>query len=74
MPTLIPRLFSDRRPAAHHRQIVHFDDVRSATVESISKTRAGEPRALQIQVDGDYIGERQQIQLRVEPEALTIVA
>jgi diacylglycerol kinase family enzyme len=74
MPTLVPRLFSKKRPGARHRQIVHFDDVRSATVESISKTRAGEPRALQIQVDGDYIGERQQIQLRVEPEALTIVA
>jgi diacylglycerol kinase family enzyme len=27
MPTLISRLFSDSRPAARHRQIVHFDDV-----------------------------------------------
>src|SRR4029079_16486266 len=56
MPTLIPRLFSDRSPAAHHRQIVHFDDVTSATVESIwKKDKDGEPRALPIQVDGDYI-------------------
>jgi diacylglycerol kinase family enzyme len=74
MPTLIPRLFSDRRPAAHHRQIVHFDDVASATIESIWKGRDGELRALPIQVDGDYIGEKARIELRAVPGALTIVA
>jgi diacylglycerol kinase family enzyme len=74
MPTLIPRLFSDRRPAAHHRQIVHFDDVHSATVESVWKGRDGELRALPVQVDGDYIGEKTRLELRAEPGALTIVA
>ncbi len=31
MPTLIPRLFSERRPAARHRQIEHFEGVSTAT-------------------------------------------
>ncbi len=74
MPTLIPRLFSDRRPAARHRQIDHFEGVHRASVESISKTGEGEVRPLPIQVDGDYIGERPRIDLSVEPGALTIVA
>jgi diacylglycerol kinase family enzyme len=74
MPTLITRLFSKKRPAARHRQIVHFEDVTAATIESISTKRDGEPRMLQVQVDGDYIGERRQITLRAEPAALTIVA
>jgi len=74
MPTLIPRLFSERRPAARHRQIDHFDDVTSATVASISQTRDGTTRPFPVQVDGDYIGERTSIDLRVAPQALTFVA
>jgi diacylglycerol kinase family enzyme len=74
MPTLIPRLFSERRPAARHRQIVHFEDVHTASVESISKTKEGEVRPLQVQVDGDYIGEKDRIELGVAPGALTIIA
>jgi diacylglycerol kinase family enzyme len=74
MPTLIPRLFSQRRPAVHHRQIVGFDDITGAVVESISEDRSGAPRSFQLQVDGDYIGERTRVELGVEPGALTIIA
>ncbi len=74
MPTLINRLFSETRPAARHRQVAHFDDVLSATVETISKDKDGSPRLLPLQVDGDYIGERERIELGVVPGALTIVA
>ena len=74
MPTLLPRLFSARRPAVRHRQIVGFEDVIAATVESISEDRSGAPRPFQLQVDGDYIGERTRVELGVEPGALTIVA
>jgi diacylglycerol kinase family enzyme len=74
MPTLISRLFSEKRAAAAHRQIQHFDDVSFATVESISADKDGEPRPFPLQVDGDYIGERTRIELRAEPGALTIVA
>jgi diacylglycerol kinase family enzyme len=74
MPTLINRLFSESRPAARHRQVAHFDDVTSATVETVSKNKDGTPRPLPLQVDGDYIGERDRIELGVDPAALTIVA
>jgi diacylglycerol kinase family enzyme len=74
MPTLIARLFSEKRPAARHRQIVHLDDVQRATVESISEGRDGGTRPLQVQVDGDYIGEKTRLELSADPGALTIVA
>ena len=74
MPTLLPRLFSQRRPAVRHRQILGFEDVTGATIESISEDRSGAPRSFQLQVDGDYIGERTRIELGIEPGALTIIA
>jgi diacylglycerol kinase family enzyme len=74
MPTLIPRLFSETRPAARHRQVEHFDDVAAATVSSISADKDGIPRPFPLQVDGDYIGERTAVALRADPGALTIVA
>jgi diacylglycerol kinase family enzyme len=74
MPTLIPRLFSEKRPAARHRQVEHFEDVRAARVNSISETRDGVIRPFPIQVDGDYIGEHTHIDLSVAPGALTVVA
>jgi diacylglycerol kinase family enzyme len=74
VPTLIPRLFSERRPGARHRRIAHFDDVTSAAVSSISETAAGDTRPFPVQVDGDYIGEQTHVELGVDPGALTIVA
>jgi diacylglycerol kinase family enzyme len=74
MPTLLPKLFSQRRPAVRHRQIVGFTGVTKATVESISEDRSGAPRPFQLQVDGDYIGERTRVELGIQPGALTIVA
>lgn len=74
MPTLISRLFSERGPASHHRQIEQFSGVAEATVSSISTTKDGTLRPFPVQVDGDYIGERTQVEMRVDPGALTIVA
>lgn len=74
MPTLIARLFSERRPAAEHRQVVHFDDVTAATVASISEDGNSGIRPFPVQVDGDYIGERTTAELRADPGALTIVS
>lgn len=74
MPTLIRRLFSETRPAAHHKQVAHFDDVTHAVVETISQAKDGTPRPFPLQVDGDYIGERERVELRAAPSALTIVA
>jgi diacylglycerol kinase family enzyme len=74
MPTLIPRLFSERRPAARHRQVEHFGEVTAAAVSSISETKDGVTRPFPVQVDGDYIGERTKVELAVAPGALTVVA
>jgi diacylglycerol kinase family enzyme len=74
MPTLISRLFSAHKPAARHRQVQHFDDVRMATVESVSTDGDGQPKPFPVQVDGDYIGDRTRTTLAVDPGALTIVA
>ena len=74
MPTLLPRLFSQKRPAVRHRQIEGFTDLTGAVVESISEDRSGAPRTFQLQVDGDYIGERTRVEIGVDPGALTIVA
>ncbi len=74
MPTLISRIFSESRPAARHRQIDHFPGVAEATIASTSETRDGVPRPFPVQVDGDYIGERTELNLAAEPGALTVVA
>jgi diacylglycerol kinase family enzyme len=74
MPTLIPRLFNERRPAARHRQIDHFEGVTAATIASTSETKDGTVRPFPVQVDGDYIGERTQMKLGVVPGALTVVS
>jgi diacylglycerol kinase family enzyme len=74
MPTLITRIFSEKRPAARHRQIEHFAGITEARISSISKTRDGIARPFPVQVDGDYIGERTELELAIDPGALTIVA
>jgi diacylglycerol kinase family enzyme len=74
MPTLIARLFGERGPAANHRQIEHFAGISEATVSSISKNKDGVTRPFPVQVDGDYIGEKTELGLGVDPGALTVVA
>ena len=74
MPTLISRIFSEKRSAAQHRQIEHFAHIDGATISSISETKDGVTRPFPVQVDGDYIGERTELELRVDPGALTVVA
>ena len=73
-PTLVTRLLSESMEAAQHRQIEHFDDVTEATIESISRDGHGDRRPLPLQLDGDYIGEVEQLRLRIAPGALTVVA
>jgi diacylglycerol kinase family enzyme len=74
MPTLINRLFSESRPAARHKQVAHFGDVSHAVIETASKDKKGSPLPLPLQVDGDYIGERERVEIRAVPSALTVVA
>lgn len=74
MPALISRLFSEDKPASRHKQVVHFDDVTHAVVETASTNKDGSVRPFPLQVDGDYIGERERVELRAAPDALTVIA
>ncbi len=72
--SLIPRLLSGRLKATSHRQIELLPQISEAVVSSISEGEDGTRRAFPVQVDGDYIGQREQVRLAVAPGALTIVA
>jgi diacylglycerol kinase family enzyme len=75
MPSLMARLLSgERLPASAHRQIVHLDDVTEAAVRSISEDRHSAIRPFPVQVDGDYIGERERVEIGVVPQSLTVIA
>jgi diacylglycerol kinase family enzyme len=74
MAPIVARVLAEGLRASRHRQIAHFDDVISARVVSASTDAAGRPRAFPIQVDGDYIGAHAELDLAVDPGALTIIA
>jgi diacylglycerol kinase family enzyme len=69
VPTLIPRLFSGRaRAVQRHRQVQGLSDVTEARVESVDE------RSFPLQVDGDYIGEFDEVEYGVLPRGLVAVA
>ena len=69
MPTLIPRLFSGRPDSvARHRQIESFTDLRGLRVVSV------DGGTFPLQVDGDYVGEFEEIEFGVTPAALSVVS
>ena len=74
MPTIASRVLTERLAASKHRQIDHAEGVTEALVSSISTDEQGVTRAFPVQVDGDYIGEHTELQVGVEPRALTVVA
>jgi diacylglycerol kinase family enzyme len=74
MGPIITRVLSEGLRASRHRQIDHFDDVTSARVTSVSTDAEGVARPFPIQVDGDYIGAHAELELGIDPGALTVVA
>jgi diacylglycerol kinase family enzyme len=74
MPTIAARVLSDRIRAADHSQIDHFEAVTRAQLESTSHDEGGRIRPFPLQVDGDYIGDYAELELGIEPGALTVVA
>ncbi len=73
MGSIITRVLSERLRASRHRQIEQFDDVTSARVESISRDDADGLRPFPVEVDGDYIGAHTELELAIDPGALTVV-
>jgi diacylglycerol kinase family enzyme len=74
MPTIALRVLSERFRAADHRQIEHFEDLTSGRLESISGDEGGRVRPFPLQVDGDYIGDYTEVELGIEPGALSVIA
>jgi diacylglycerol kinase family enzyme len=76
MPTIASRVLGTgkRTRPAQHRQIDHAEGVTEALVQSISEDESGTLRRFPVQVDGDYIGDFAELDVSVEPRALTIVA
>ena len=74
VPTIAARVLTDRLRLPHHRHIDHYEGLLSARIESISRDDAGHIRGIPVQVDGDYIGDHGELDLGIEPGALTVVA
>ncbi len=74
MPTIAARVLLDRLRAPGHRQIKHYEGVTEGRIESVSRDAQGSIRPFPVQVDGDYIGDHGELELGIEPGALTIVA
>jgi diacylglycerol kinase family enzyme len=69
MPTLIPRVFAARASAVlGHRQVEGFSDETRFRVE-----RAGD-RMLPVEVDGDYVGEFDEVEYGIAPRSLAVVS
>jgi diacylglycerol kinase family enzyme len=75
VPTIAARVLAERWSTSAHRQIDQFRDVTEARVWSLSRDPQDDrQRAFPVQVDGDYIGDHTELELEVEPAALSIVA
>lgn len=68
MPTVIPRLFSSSADTMQrHRQVEGFEHVTSARVTALAGS-------FPVQVDGDYVGEFDEVSYGVAPGALAVVS
>jgi diacylglycerol kinase family enzyme len=75
VPTIAVRALAERWATSAHRQIDHFPPITEARVESLSRAGPDDrQRPFPVQVDGDYIGDHNELELEVEPGALSIVA
>lgn len=72
--SVIPRLLSNRLAADKHNQVEAFEKMTEAHIRSLSTDDEGEIRPFPVQVDGDFIGEFEQITLRSAPQSLSIIA
>jgi diacylglycerol kinase family enzyme len=74
VPTIMLRALNDRMAITGHRQIEHFEGITDARIDSVSVGADGELREFPVELDGDYLGEQAELELGIEPRALTVVA
>jgi diacylglycerol kinase family enzyme len=74
VPTIAARVLIDALRTPKHRQIDHFDGITECRLESRSHDAEGRIRPFPVQVDGDYIGDHNEVDIGIEPAALTVIA
>ena len=74
VPMVAARVLSEGLRVSRSRQIDHFSGLREANIDSISPDSEGVLRRFPVQVDGDYIGDHTDLELRIDAGALTVVA
>jgi diacylglycerol kinase family enzyme len=74
LPTIAARVLATSLRAPGHRQIDPFEGVTECRIDSLSLDSEGRTRPFPVQVDGDYIGDYGQLELGIQPAALTVVA
>jgi diacylglycerol kinase family enzyme len=68
VPTVLARLFSERRRVSRHRRVFEWHGAQHALGVS------ADGRPIPLQVDGDYIGDTVEARYEVLPGALTVLA
>jgi diacylglycerol kinase family enzyme len=74
VPSIAARVLSESLRVPNHRQIEHFQGVTEARIESVSRDGEDRIRPFPVQVDGDPIGDHGELDLGIDPGALTVVA
>src|SRR3954452_4761738 len=74
VPTIIARALTNRLAISAHRQIDHFEGLTEGRIVATSTDPHGGVRPVPVQVDGDYIGDHAEVELSIEPGALTVVS
>ena len=73
LPTIATRILIPRLSTPSHRAVEHFEGVREARVTSVSRDEGGAFRPFPVHVDGDHLGDFGELELGVEPGALTVI-
>jgi diacylglycerol kinase family enzyme len=73
LPTIAARVLIPALSTPGHRAVDHFEGITQARVTSLSRDEGGAYRPFPVQVDGDYIGAVGELELGIEPGALTVV-
>jgi diacylglycerol kinase family enzyme len=74
VPSIGARVLKPSWSATSHKQIDHWSGLTEARIESLSRDDEGKLRHFPVEVDGDFIGEHGELDLRIDPAALTVVA
>jgi diacylglycerol kinase family enzyme len=67
VPTVLARLFSERRPVSDHRRVYAW------RAQQHARCVSADGRPIPLQVDGDYIGDTVEARYEVLPRALTVL-